>query len=204
MKDRDIRLALKDKLLMQFGSDPDTLILDELGLCQGSVRIDMAVVNGALHGYEIKSERDTLERLPHQQASYSKVFDEVTIVVGQCYLSCIRDHVPVWWGIVLAVPDRSGTARLVSKRKAKRNPRVDAYAVAQLLWRDETLELLSEIGTLDGLRSKPRKFLWQALADQLPLNDLRTKVREKLVSRKEWRSGASPAQDGARCPPCAM
>jgi len=204
MREQDIRRALRQCLTERYGQESDTLILDELGICQGAVRIDMAVVNGALHGYEIKSERDTLARLPHQQVTYSKVFDEVTIVVGPTYLPCIRDHVPAWWGIVLAVPDRVGSTKLVTKRKAKRNPQVDAYSLAQLLWRDEVLDLLSENCSLDGLRSKPRKLLWQALADQLPLNNLRSKVREKLVSRTKWRSGASPTQDDARCPPCAM
>lgn len=190
MKDRDIRLALRKQLHDRFGRDANTLILDELGLCQGSVRIDMAVVNGALHGYEIKSERDTLERLPHQQITYSKVFDEVTIVVGPSYLSCIKEHVPAWWGIVVAVPDRAGAARLVTKRKTRRNPRVDGVALAQLLWRDEALELLDEAGSLAGLRSKPRKVLWQTLAECLPLDELRSKVRAKLVSRTRWRVGA--------------
>jgi hypothetical protein len=48
-------------------------MLDEFGLEHGEVRVDVAVINGELHGYEIKSERDTLERLPRQVKAYSAV-----------------------------------------------------------------------------------------------------------------------------------
>ena len=34
--------------------------VEELGVCRGRVRVDVAVVNGTLHGYEIKSDRDSL------------------------------------------------------------------------------------------------------------------------------------------------
>ena len=48
------------------------MILDELGICRGRVRIDLTVVNGLLHGYEIKSERDTLARLETQADLYGR------------------------------------------------------------------------------------------------------------------------------------
>ena len=57
-------------------------MVDELGVCRGQVRIDVAVVNGRFHGYEIKSDRDSLRRLDGQVDLYSKVLDRATIVVG--------------------------------------------------------------------------------------------------------------------------
>jgi len=36
----------------------------------GASRIDRAVVNGSVHGYEIKSETDDLTRLPAQARAY--------------------------------------------------------------------------------------------------------------------------------------
>ena len=47
-------------------SEPNTVFLEELGLCQGDARVDYAVINGAMNGYEIKSDRDKLVRLPHR------------------------------------------------------------------------------------------------------------------------------------------
>ncbi len=201
MRDRDIRTVLRDKLHREFGHDSDTRILEELGVCQGSVRIDMAVVNGSLHGYEIKSERDTLERLPHQCVHYSRVFDEVTVVVGPSYFPLVKNVVPAWWGVVVAEPNEAGIPSLVQKRKAKKNPNLDAFAIAQLLWREEALDLLHEYGLSDGLRSKTRKEIWLALADYLRLDELRDEVRRKLVNRKGWRVDASPVRDGGTYPP---
>ena len=67
-------------------NDPQTLIVEELGIRQGAARVDVAVVNGSLHGYEIKSARDTLERLPKQSELYSSVFDTITLVTAENHL----------------------------------------------------------------------------------------------------------------------
>ena len=80
IKDIDIRQVLLKKLSAEYRYDPDTIIIEELGLCQGEARIDLALVNGFIHGYEIKSERDTLERLPSQIEIYCRTLDTVTIV----------------------------------------------------------------------------------------------------------------------------
>jgi hypothetical protein len=55
VRDRDVREALHRKVLKEHHGDADTLVLDELGLRHGTCRVDIAVVNGYLHGYEIKS-----------------------------------------------------------------------------------------------------------------------------------------------------
>ena len=62
-KDLDIRSALHAKRLRRLKAKPDTLVIDELGLAHASSRIDVAVINGCIHGYEIKSAKDTLDRL---------------------------------------------------------------------------------------------------------------------------------------------
>ncbi|WP_283807951.1 DUF2130 domain-containing protein [Bradyrhizobium macuxiense] len=59
-RDRDVRQALHRKVLKERHGDADTLVLDELGLRHGTCRVDIAVVNGYLHDYEIKSDADTL------------------------------------------------------------------------------------------------------------------------------------------------
>ena len=64
MRDSEIRNTLRATLLSEHAGDPTAVVIDELGICQGSARIDMAVVNGSLNGYEIKSDLDTLARLP--------------------------------------------------------------------------------------------------------------------------------------------
>ena len=73
-KDPDVRALLKQYLeVLHAGTD--TLVLEELGLCQGDVRIDVAAVNRELSGFEIKSPSDTLKRWPKQRRIYSRVVD---------------------------------------------------------------------------------------------------------------------------------
>jgi hypothetical protein len=68
------------------------------------------------------------------------------------------------------------------------NPALDAVAVAKLLWRDEALALLAEMGCDAGVRSKPRKVVYKRLSDALHLSVLRGKVRNQLRNRSNWRS----------------
>src|SRR4051812_4946444 len=102
MRDRDIRGALWTLLHQEHKDDADTLVLDELGICEGAARADVAVVNGSLAAFEIKSDRDTLARLPAQAEAYQRVFDQVTIIVGGRYIERIVEAVPDSWGIVQA------------------------------------------------------------------------------------------------------
>lgn len=99
LHDVDIRANLISYLLKSYAGDCSTRILEEFGICEGNVRIDLAVVNGTLNGFEIKSDSDTLERLPLQQEIYSKVFDTVVIVAGKTHCEKIETIVPGWWGI---------------------------------------------------------------------------------------------------------
>lgn len=187
MRDRDIRSALRKKLAA--AHETDTLIIDEMGVCQGAARVDIAVINGAINGYEIKSERDTLERLPIQQAVYSRVFDTVTIVAATEHLDRVAARVPDWWGIYLA-DEANGQVVLSQVRRSRENPAVDPFALAQLLWRDEALAILDQYGCADGVRRKPRKAIWERLAHVLAIDELKAHVRSALKARKNWREHA--------------
>jgi hypothetical protein len=188
MRDIDIRLALRAQMSELHGHDPDTRIIEELGLCQGIARVDLAVVNGTIHGYEIKSERDTLARLPGQVNIYSTALDFVTIIAAPTHVAKIADIVPSWWGLWSVVRSTMGL-QLTPSRKSEPNPEVNPFALAQLLWRDEALEALADCGLAAGARSKPREFLWHRLTSNLTLEQLGHVVRTSLKRRGAyWRS----------------
>src|SRR5260370_10631670 len=102
MNDAELRNATRQALLAQHMGDAETGIFDELGIQQGLARIDLAVVNGELNGFELKSDRDTLARLPEQAESYGRVFDRVTLVVEERHVRGAVDLVPDWWGVRVA------------------------------------------------------------------------------------------------------
>lgn len=187
MRDVDIRPVLLEQLRTQDCGGAETLVVEELGLCQGKARVDVAVVNGSLHGYEIKSERDRLQRLSGQQEVYSRVLDFVTMVVSPRHLVKVESSVPYWWGISRVVYEGE-FIKIHRVRSPKKNPEVDPRALVQLLWRDEALELLSEIGLNGSLAKNRRSVLWSILLDNFTVNELRIAVRQKLKRRQNWRT----------------
>jgi len=182
MREIDIRNSLNHEVLNFFPEDPDAIVVNEFGLCQGEARIDLAVINGSIHGFEIKSENDTLERLPSQQEVYNRVFDTITIVTGDKYISKVRDCIPSWWGIMRARQIGKGVT-LESLRECKNNPSVDPFSLVQLLWHSEALSILEEWKLAKGLKSKPRRYIWSALAENIPIEQLSIVVRDTLKKR---------------------
>ena len=78
-----IRSALKKFLTNHHAQDEKVRIIEEFGVQHGTARVDIAVINGIIHGYEIKSDQDTLRRLPRQMGVFNLVFDKITLVVGK-------------------------------------------------------------------------------------------------------------------------
>lgn len=197
MNDRDIRTVLKEELIRRYAKDEDTLVLDELGIRHGAARVDLVVVNHQLHGYEIKSDLDSLRRLPDQIKAYNSVMDRVTLVVGYRHAYDALRMVPEWWGVRLAEMKKpNGTVVLSDARSARDNPEVDLNAVTALLWRNEALALLEEIGAASGLRSKARREIYRRLVDSRDPDLLRFKIRQQLKSRQASRAVAQQMSYG--------
>lgn len=204
MRDEDIRRVLRQHLEGIFKDDRTTMIIEELGLCRGSVRVDIAVVNGVLKGYEIKSDQDTLLRLSSQAATYNRIFDTMTIVVAERHLRAAGKLIPSWWAIQVAgVVNPSTRLEIQYFRGESTNPNVDPGSLVQLLWRDEVLELLGQIEPGRALKSKPRRVLWETLATAVPLPELKAMVCACLRSRSGWRPAEPRTQDGEMSQPCA-
>jgi hypothetical protein len=194
LRDAEIREVLRAKLRELYASEPETIIIDELSLCQGDARVDIAVVNGSFHGYEIKSDRDTLDRLPGQRPVYGVCFDSMTIVVGTRHVAECRRIVPRWWGIWEAVRDSEGV-RIECRREPQPNADVSPESLVQLLWKDETLAALREIGFIAPTKAT-RRELWSALVSMVPPAKLSEIVRGRLKARGDWRSGPTPFRGG--------
>lgn len=180
--DPDIRAALRVQLEARWAGECETRLIEELGFCRGQARIDVAVVNGVLHGYEIKSNRDRLNRLPSQVVLYGRVLDRATIVVGSTHLEGSLQIVPAWWG-VLRVDATSDGPLFESVRSPRDNPDQDPRALVELLWRDEALALLETRQAAHGVRSKPRPAIWGRVCECFELEEIAAAVRDCLRVR---------------------
>lgn len=183
----DIRNYLHSKVLKEHEDMNDAKIIDELKLCQGEAIIDIAVFNGSINGYEIKSDSDTLERLPKQMEIYNKVFNKMTIVTGDKYIDNIFNIVPEWWGIIKVINGSSKIDNFVVVRENKENKYIDSTALIQLLWKDEILELLDLFDIKSGVKSKSKKALWKITSDNIELKHIENFVRNKIKTRVNWR-----------------
>ena len=180
--DADIRPPLRTMLLSQIGSEPDTVLVEELGLCRGQARIDLTVVNRVLHGYEIKSDRDSLRRLGTQVDLYGKVLDRATLVVGERHIDDAVGMLPAWWG-VLRVDGGSTAPRFKMIRRSQENPDRDVRSLVELIWLDDAVALLEERRAARGIRGKPRRVVWDRLCEQFSLEELAQWVRSHLKAR---------------------
>lgn len=185
LKEIDIRNVLLQKLHNKFIDDNETKIVNEMGVLHGQSRIDVAVINGILHGYEIKSESDNLDRLPDQIRSYNLVFDRMTIVVQRKYLKEVRTLIPKWWGISL-ITQIKGKINIREVRKGRINRNIDPLSLSRLLWREEALEILIEKNLHKGYLSKPRKEIYKRLIESIEIDELRGFVSNQLRSREHW------------------
>jgi hypothetical protein len=184
MRDKDVRNAVWQLLADVHAGDPNTRLVQEMGIWSGTVRIDIAVINGELSGFELKSDRDTLQRLPYQAELYSKVFDKLTLIVGSRHAAKAQEHIPEWWGITVATQVKSEIA-LHPVRAGVKNPSPDPYLIAQLLWKGEAIQVLDHFNLAKGWRAKRVKFIHQRLANELPFDDLTYQVRAALKRRPD-------------------
>jgi len=189
--DRLIRSALLERLLKAYNSQEDAII-PEFALMSESARIDIAVVNGIMHGYELKSDRDNLLRLENQKQAYNLVFDQITLVVGKSHLMNSIYNIPDWWGVTVAKIDDHNLLSFLKIRDSKPNPEQNVRAMINLLWKREIIAKLSELGISNRLGNKSKRYVGDLLANSLEAMDIKDYVRQSLKDRffnSNWRVG---------------
>ena len=157
--------------------------IEELPIEGGAARVDLAFVSSAwLEGFELKSDADTFARMHNQIHAYGRVFDRVTLAIASRHLVSAQQIVPPWWGLWEARGD-GAAVRLLAIREPAPNPGgLEAHSLATLLWRAEAVDLLQQHGRAVPLRTS-RARVWEQLQDEVPLDAIRTAVRQRLTQR---------------------
>ncbi len=196
LNDLAIRSGFRSKRLRRLRLDPGTLIVEELGIDHGNQRADIAVINGRMTGYEIKSDQDSLVRLPNQIAGYSRVFDYAYLVTTRRHIGGAEAILPTWWGMISVTVGPGGSLRFRTTRKGMPNPRVSAIAVARLLWRDEVIAALRDLGLQGAQLRGERASLYMSLVRRTTTDQVAGLVRGCLRRRAGWRDPSRPSPDG--------
>ncbi len=185
--DAEIRHAFHARHLHRTKARPDTLVIDELGLAHAKCRIDVAVINGCIHGYEIKSARDTLGRLDGQLKIYCQTLQKLTLVVATKHVDTVMGKLPKWCGLIEAREGPRGGISFHKIQNAAYNPDVNPFMVVHLLWRDEVKDLLKKKGFENRDLHGNRKRLYEMLCKNMNLNEITTSILGCMEQRKAWR-----------------
>lgn len=144
---------------------PDARVMHELAV--GGCRIDLAFVAPThLFGVEIKSSRDTLDRLDRQMRHFTEHLPEVWLAIAERWNESVRsigDH-PVDFDIGrILVVDNEVREKLPSGSYSYPHPaRVDRTLTTptlHLLWRDELFALAKEHGLHVSSRATVRTLV---------------------------------------------
>lgn len=135
-KDADIRGPLISWLALKHPYDGSTGIVEELEIPRPSARIDVAVVNGEIAGFEIKSDADTLIRLKTQIPAFSLYFDKVSLVTTKKHLRDAQRTIPKWWGIIIFKKDNSFEIFRQSKKNKNKNLSANLHSLSktEIMW----------------------------------------------------------------------
>lgn len=172
---------LKESVVKRMEFKKNSKIWYELVVAKGKARVDIAKCNTEeLVGWELKTEFDNLKRLDRQVVWFSKVFDQMTLVVHEKHLKKSIEKVPDWW----RVESYSGNEFKIIQ-EGKNNPKVSVATLCKLLWRDELVIELRKLGEtcLSKLnKSQLRMLLWRKREPEI----VKKIVRNVLLKREEW------------------
>jgi len=180
MKDPAIREILKRTELQQYTNNIDKIV-EEMKLPVAGARIDMAVINGAFHGYEIKSAVDTLNRLPNQLLAYSNVFDYLTVVTEKRYIEKIKTITPDWVSVAIC-SDCPDEVEYKVEKEGGINPSKNGFFIAKLLCKEELISVLHKHG-IPFYKSDRVWNMCELLSESLDIDALSASVREILKRR---------------------
>lgn len=166
--DKEIRTILHQYIRENF--DMRKYILDdEFRLSDGFVVADVALIGTDLIGFEIKSDKDVLDRLSVQSMVYSNAFSECFLVTTPKYAERASLLVPDWWGILI-VEERDNTLFMSEYRRGEENLDVTPLAVLQLLKKKEAGDLLRLVNS--PISNKKKAEIYLELMEKLQPDEL--------------------------------
>ena len=107
--------------------------------------MDALLVADRISGFEIKSDVDSLTRLPRQIEAYGAVVERAVLVVGDRHLAAGTAAVPPWWTI-WGARWRKGDVVIREVRRGRLNPDLNPLAITSFMSRDDLSEALRALG----------------------------------------------------------
>lgn len=135
------RSAIAHNILFGVHSLKTSSMLSEFRV--GACKADVVILNGTSTAYEIKSDRDKLDRLTRQLSAYLQVFAQVHVITAEKQVHSVAAQIPTDVGIL--VLKRRGTISTV-RHAIENRARVLPTAVFDSLQRHESRRILERAG----------------------------------------------------------
>lgn len=198
LNEAEIKAALIDKLIER-GMLQDAVLINEMVVANWSRRADIAVVNGRLYAFEVKSDLDTLQRLDGQISAYLDRFDKVTVVTTRKFSSLIFERMPPEVEIWEASSD-GGEVSLRVARRGKTKEITCKRTLCGFLLKSEIISFLRQRNDQLALQDMSRENLI-LLVKPYPLKELRSYVLACLKARYEETSKTFMRERGKKTSP---
>lgn len=154
----------------------------------GKSRADaVLIMEDKLIGFEIKSDVDSLKRLPEQIKNYTKYCNQNYLVVGTYFVDKVQDILPETWGIY-SCRQLEESCELVCIRQAQPNQKVKIKNQLSLLWRNELIHIVKKY-KLGGVTKRNRKKLAELIIEKLAESEIMHEMCEEFMEREYTDSG---------------
>lgn len=178
--EKEIKVAVLNKLIASNLITHDTIIINELVLDSFSRRADLVVINkNLLTAFEIKSEADSLARLAGQVEKYLHYFDKVIVVTTSKHIEKINDKIPKHVGLW-----EYENNSLIKKNRGKIKTISDKAYYLDFLKSHELKKFAKKIGL--NLQHKNKNKVKNEIVNSLgkvSINDTKSFIIEMLKNR---------------------
>ncbi|WP_460107606.1 sce7726 family protein [Pseudomonas sp. H1_F01] len=114
-----LKAAVIDRLINSGILDENSVLVSELTVDNWTHRTDIVLANGRLWGFELKSEKDSLSRLPAQIKSFSRHFEKFVLVVSKKFEKRVLELIKDANGVGLWVASNNGEITEKIRPRAK-------------------------------------------------------------------------------------
>jgi hypothetical protein len=133
-------------------------------------------------GYEIKSDVDSLERLPRQIRAFNNVFDRAFAVITKRHVATVERIIPQWWGIILPnIDDEIESFQIL--RDSGNNPNTNIEATLYMLRKAEIVSILKDHESARGVHDKNHTCIVGMAASRIAEDALKYSIRQVLRRR---------------------
>lgn len=200
MDEGQVKAAVLMRVREASGRRQKPIVTAEFTLGRSGVRADLAIFAETSMGFEIKTARDTLRRLPDQMAAYARYFEHSVAIVAPCHVPNVTPSIlhdgSLW------TYDQDGRLHLLVEGRHN----VVAEAALEDLMTQAERRRGDFCAAIAGRYDVTSRRFWAAVsrrsirASDLPLlsrfTDSRTKARQLAEEREAYWSRWMAAQTG--------